>query len=196
MRRGFIIGPALILMLATAASWTAAQETAAPKAASAAVGVKFASPILISSAGQSADVKMVGMMAKRLQLDAKVEIMAKPEQLAGIKTLIIVPGFSSKGLGAAGISQKDELARVAALIKAAEQRKIPILMVHIGGTARRLGQSDAFNELAAKHAKYMLVVEQGNSDGFFTKLAGETKTPLGIVKKIPDTTPALEKLFK
>jgi hypothetical protein len=196
VRRGFIIGSALILLLAIAASWTAAQETAAPKAAGAAEGVKFASPILISSAGQSADVKMVGMMTKRLQLDAKVEMMPKPEQLAGIKTLIIVPGFSSKGLGAAGISQKDEMARVTALINAADQKKIPILMVHIGGTARRLGQSDAFNELAAKHAKYMLVVEQGNSDGFFTKLAGETKTPLGIVKKIPDTMPALEKLFK
>lgn len=196
MRRRFIIGPALILLLAIAASWSAAQETAAPKAARAAEGVKFASPILISSAGQSADVKMVAMMAKRIQLDAKVEMMAKPEQLAGIKTLIVVPGFSSKGLGAAGISQKDEMARVTALIAAADLKKIPILMVHIGGTARRLGQSDAFNELAARHSKYLLVVEQGNSDGFFTKLAGETKAPLGIVKKIPDTVQALERLFK
>jgi hypothetical protein len=174
----------------------AAQEKAAPQAAPAPASLKFSGPILISSAGQSADVKMVGMMAKRLKLDARVEIMAKPEQLDGIKTLIIVPGFSSKGLGAAGISQKDEMARTAALIDAADIKKIPILMVHIGGTARRLGQSDAFNELAAKHAKYMLVVEQGNSDGFFTKLAGETKTPLETVKKIPDAVPAIEKLFK
>lgn len=196
MRRTFIIGPVLVLALAVAASWAAAQGTVAPKAAPATAGAKFASPILISSAGQSADVKMVGMMAKRLQLDARVEMMAKPEQLAGIKTLILVPGFSSKGLGAAGISQRDEMARVTALIQAAIQKKIPILMVHIGGTARRLGQSDGFNELAAKHARYLLVVEQGNADGFFTKLAGETKTPLEIVKKIPDTTPALEKLFK
>lgn len=196
MRRGFNVGPAFVLLLAIAASSMAALVTTAPKAVAAAETVKFASPILISSAGQSADVKMVGMMAKRLQLDAKVEMMAKPEQLAGIKTLIVVPGFSSKGLGAAGISQKDEMARVTALVEAAGQKNIPILMVHIGGTARRLGQSDAFNELAARHAKYLLVVEQGNSDGFFTKLAGVTKTPLGIVKKIPDTTQALEKLFK
>jgi hypothetical protein len=196
VRRRFIIGSALVLLLAIVASWSAAVETPAPKTAPAPAAAKFASPILISSAGQSADVKMVGMMTKRLQLDAKVEMMAKPDQLAGVKTLIVVPGFSSKGLGAAGISQKDEMARVTALLLAADQKKIPILLVHIGGTARRLGQSDAFNEVAAKHAKYMLVVEQGNSDGFFTKLAGGTKTPLELVKKIPDTTQALEKLFK
>jgi hypothetical protein len=196
VRRGFVVSQALILLVAVAATWTAALGTVAPKSAAAAEAVKFSSPILISSAGQSADVKMVGMMAKRLQLDAKVDMMAKPEQLAGIKTLIIVPGFSSKGLGAAGISQKDEMARVTALVAAAGQKNIAILMVHIGGTARRLGQSDAFNELAARHSKYLLVVEQGNSDGFFTKLAGETKKPLEIVKKIPDTTQALEKLFK
>jgi hypothetical protein len=170
---------------------TAAQEPAPASAA-----MKFSAPALISSAGQSADVKMVGMMAKKLELDAKVEIMAKPEQLDGIKTLIIVPGFSSKGLGAAGISQKDELARVVALIDAANKKNIPILMVHIGGKARRQGQSDAFNELAAKNSKYMLVVEQGNADGFFSTLSTETKVPLEIVKKIPDALPSLEKLFK
>ena len=196
MKRMPVINLITLVLLVIAVSMAAAQEKAAPQAASAPAGAKFFGPVLISSAGQSADVKMVGMMAKKIKLDAKVEIMAKPEQLEGIKTLIVVPGFSSKGLGAAGISQKDEMARVTALINAADQKKIPILMVHIGGTARRLGQSDAFNALAAKHSKYMLVVEQGNSDGFFTKLAGETKTPLGIVKKIPDTTQALEKLFK
>jgi hypothetical protein len=184
-----------IILVAIAVSMAAAQEKAAPQAPDTA-SVMFAEPVLISSAGQSADVKMVGMMAKRLELKAKVEIMAKPEQLEGIKTLIIVPGFSSKGLGAAGISQKDEMERVVALIEAADKNKIPILMVHIGGTARRLGQSDAFNELAAKSSKYLIVVEQGNSDGFFTKLSEEAKVPLEIVKKIPDTMPSLEKLFK
>ena len=190
MRREAVMCAIMSLAIAIPLA-TAAQETAP-----AAVGVKFAEPMLISSAGQSADVKMVGMMAKRLELKAKVEIMAKPEQLEGVKTLVLVPGFSSKGLGAAGISQKDEMARVIALIDAANKKKIPILMVHIGGTARRQGQSDAFNELAAKNSKYMLVVEQGNADGFFSKLSSETKVPLEIVKKIPEAMPSLQKLFK
>ncbi len=195
MKRVTVVCSMIMLAIAIPLA-AAAQEKADTPAAPAVAVVKFFGPILISSAGQSADVKMVGMMAKRLELDAKVEMMAKPEHLEGIKTLIVVPGFSSKGLGAAGISQKDEMARVVALIDEADRKNIPILMVHIGGTARRLGQSDDFNKIAAKHSKYMLVVEQGNSDGFFTKLADEAKTPLEIVKKIPETMQPLQKLFE
>ncbi len=66
---------------------------------------KFQQPILISSAGQSADVKLVKMLAQKQQLNANTILMAKPADLSGVKSLIIVPGFSSKGLGAAGISQ-------------------------------------------------------------------------------------------
>ena len=73
---------------------------------------KFKQQILISAAGQSADTKLAGMIFKKLKLDAKENNNAKPGDLNGIKTLVIVPGFSSKGLGAAGISQEQEMNRV------------------------------------------------------------------------------------
>lgn len=158
--------------------------------------VKFSQPALISSAGQSADVKLVGMMAKRLKLDTEVKVMAKPEDLEGMKTLVIVPGFSAKGLGAAGISQKDEMERVVGLVEAANKKEIPILMIHIGGNARRKGQSDAFNELVAKNSKYMVVVAQGNEDGFFTELSEETGVTLDIAEKIPGVMKPMKKLFE
>ncbi len=197
MRRTAVISLIALLAIASPAL-TVAQETepAAEETKPAAEEIKFAQPALISSAGQSADVKLAGMMAKRLELDAKVEIMAVPDNLDGMKTLIIVPGFSSKGLGAAGISQADEMARVIALVDAANEKGIPILMLHIGGKARRMGQSDAFNELAAKNAKYMVVVAQGNEDGFFTTISEESGTPMEVVAKIPDAMQPLEKLFE
>lgn len=197
MRRAAAISLIALLVFASPVL-KAAQETepAAEETKPAAEEIKFAQPALISSAGQSADVKLAGMMAQKLELDAKVEIMAVPDNLDGMKTLIIVPGFSSKGLGAAGISQADEMARVKTLIEAARMKDIPILMLHIGGNARRMGQSDAFNELAAESSKYMVVVAQGNEDGFFTTLSEESGTPLEVVAKIPDAMKPLERLFK
>ncbi len=157
---------------------------------------KFQQPILISSAGQSADVKLVKMLAQKQQLNANTILMAKPTDLSGVKSLIIVPGFSSKGLGAAGISQQDEMDRVQALVKAANEMKIPIILVHIGGNARRKGQSDAFNQLVGDNSKYMIVVKQGDEDGFFTAISKAKNIPLTLVDKIVDSEVPMGNLFK
>jgi hypothetical protein len=157
---------------------------------------KFEQPVLISSAGQSADVKLVKMLAQRQGLNATTILMAKPADLTGFKTLIIVPGFSSKGLGAAGISQQEEMERVQTLIKSANDLKIPIVMLHIGGNARRKGQSDAFNQLVGENSKAMVVVKQGDEDGFFTAIAKEKNIPLTLVEKIAETEAPLGNLFK
>ena len=157
---------------------------------------KFEQPVLISSAGQSADVKLVKLLAQRQKLDATTILMAKPEDIKGFKTLIIVPGFSSKGLGAAGVSQQDEFLRVQTLIKAANDMKIPIVLVHIGGNARRKGQSDSFNQIVADNSKFMIVVKQGDEDGFFTNISIGKKVPLTLVDKIADAEIPLGNLFK
>lgn len=157
---------------------------------------KFAQPVLISSAGQSADVKLVKMLADRQGLNDTTILMAKPSDLSGIKTLIIVPGFSSKGLGAAGVSQQEEFERVQSLIKSANDLKIPIVMLHIGGNARRKGQSDSFNQIVADNSKFMIVVKQGDEDGFFTAIANAKKIPLTLVDKISETEIPLGNLFK
>ncbi|MFC2116902.1 DUF6305 family protein, partial [Bacteroidota bacterium] len=146
--------------------------------------------------GQSADVKLVKMLASRQNLDANTLLMATPTDLEGVKTLIIVPGFSSKGLGAAGISQEDEMNRVQELVNSANSQDIPIIMMHIGGNARRKGQSDAFNSLIANNAKHLIVVAQGNEDNFFTEIASTIKVPMDEVEKISETGAPLGKLFQ
>ncbi|NLE34542.1 MAG: hypothetical protein GX622_05530 [Bacteroidales bacterium] len=157
---------------------------------------KFEQPVLISSAGQSADVKLVKMLAQRQGLDATTILMAKPADLKGFKSLVIVPGFSSKGLGAAGVSQQEEYERVESLIKAANDLKIPIILMHIGGNARRKGQSDSFNQIVADNSKYMLVVRQGDEDGFFSAISKSKNIPLTLVDKIAETAEPLGNLFK
>jgi hypothetical protein len=156
----------------------------------------FEQPALITSAGQSADVTLAGMLFKRLNLNAKASARATASDLDGIKTLVIVPGFSSKGLGAAGISREQELTRVKELIAAAEKKNIPVLTMHIGGKPRRGQQSDDFNTLAVNAAKQLIVVKQGDEDGFFTKLAAVGKKPIIVVGKIAEASQPLASLFK
>ena len=118
------------------------------------------------------------MVASNMEkLEANTVLMAKEADLDAVKTLLIVPGFSSKGLGAAGVSQQEEYERVEAVIKYAKDLKIPIVLMHIGGNARRKGQSDAFNTLVADNAQAMIVVKQADEDGFFTALAEKNNIP-------------------
>jgi hypothetical protein len=156
----------------------------------------FKVPILITSAGQSADVTLAGSLCKKANLEAKALPSAVPADLKGVNTLLIVPGFSSKGLGAAGTSKEDEMERVKKLIAAAQSAKIPILVMHIGGVARRGAQSDDFNRTAVEAARHLIVVKQGNEDGFFTALAAEHHLRIEVVDKIAAVLPPLTAAFK
>jgi hypothetical protein len=176
---------AMLTVFAGALTTTVAQEKQS-----------FKVPILITSAGQSADVTLAGSLCKKANLEAKALPSAVPADLKGVNTLLIVPGFSSKGLGAAGTSKEDEMQRVRTLIAAARSAKIPILVIHIGGMARRGTQSDDFNRTAVEAARHLIVVKQGNEDGFFTALAAEHHIRIEVVDKIAAVLPPLTAAFK
>ncbi len=156
---------------------------------------QYEQPILITSAGQSADVSLAGTLLKKLNLNFKVVNLAKESDLSGIKTLVIVPGFSSKGLGAAGISREKELERVQTLLKAAKAKGIKVLMLHLGGKARRGAQSDDLCQMAANASSLMIVVKQGDEDQFFTKLASQKKVSIKVIDKMAEALTPLKAAF-
>jgi hypothetical protein len=156
---------------------------------------KFEQPVLITSAGQSADVTIAGMLFKKANIQAKALPLARITDLDGVKTLVVVAGFSSKGLGAAGISREQELTRVKSLLAAAQEKKLKVVMLHIGGKARRGNQSDDFNKMAAEASSYLLVVKQGDEDQFFSKIAAENKIPISLVDKIADAVQPVGSIF-
>lgn len=152
---------------------------------------QFEQPLLLTSAGGSADGNLAGVLLQRLGIEYTANHAARVSDLAGFKTLVLVPGFSSKGLGSAGISRDQELTRVAALLKAAKDEGIPVLTLHLGGKARRGPQSDDFNRLAAEAAGLMIVVAQGDEDGFFSEISEGAGVPL---VKAPNIAGAMEPL--
>ena len=102
------------------------------------------------------------------------------DNLGDTKTLIIAAGASSKGLGAAGIDENDELNRAADLVKKAKEKNIKIVVVHIGGEARRGDLSDKFINPVLNSADHIIVVKGGDKYGLFTNAAKSKGIPIDV----------------
>ncbi|MCX7024371.1 MAG: DUF6305 family protein [Spirochaetes bacterium] len=177
----------LIATLAVAVSAVSAQATAA-----------FADrPALLTSIGQSADLEMVKVLLGRAKIQFASDPLVKAAGLpAGARTLILSVGGSSKGLGAAGISTDEEMARSKALIKRARELGMKIIVIHVGGEARRGTLSDAFIEVCVPAGDLVIVVADGDKDGIFEKLAAPTRIPVIKVAKITAAGAPLAAAFK
>lgn len=152
-------------------------------------------PVLITAAGQSADALMVKILAQKNNIAFAFDKLATPDVLKGNAALILVAGGSTKGLGAAKIDKNQELERVDALIKAARAANMKIITMHVGGKARRGKLSDEFNKLSAENADYIIAVQSGDDDNFFSGIAREKKIPLKYIEKIMDAGAELKNIF-
>lgn len=154
-------------------------------------------PAFLTSVGQSADVQMVKTLLDRAGIEHEFNPLATAEELTDeYRTLILVIGGSSKGLGAAGIKPEEEMARVEALLARAAELEQVIIALHVGGEARRGDLSDPFIKKTAPAADYLIVVEEGNKDGLFTQIAADNNIPMDVVKSIAETLEPLQAAFE
>ncbi len=156
---------------------------------------KAQEPVLITSIGQSADILMVKILAKKAGLQFEVDKTAKVEKVDSCKTLIVVCGGSTKGLGAAKIDKEDEYARAEKVIKRAKKNNVAVLAVHVGGKSRRGALSDYFNKLGAENADHIIVVKSGDADGYFTGIAKEKGIGISTSEKIVSIQTILREIF-
>ena len=171
-----------------AAAEAPAEETAEEPAAGETAeegDVTISLPILMTSAGQSADVQMFNAIASRSGVEATARELVEADdiEVGEYNTLVIVVGGSSKGLGAAGIDAEQEQARVDAIIEKLKD-SVTIVVAHIGGQARRGELSDGFINAVLPYAQYLIVVEEGDSDGLFSNYAAENNIPISICPDI------------
>src|SRR4030042_3350775 len=120
-------------------------------------------PLLITSAGQNAEVQIAAVLAKRAGLNYTLSKQATAADLGSMKTLVLVLGTSLKGLGAAGLDVEKERERGIALIAFAQKNQVPLLCLHLGGEARRRQHTEDPIAEALPLAKMLLVVKSGNS---------------------------------
>jgi len=156
-----------------------------------------AKPAFLTTVGQSADIEMVKVLLDRSAVPHKDNAQAKAGDLAasGAKTLVVVLGGSTKGLGAAGISPDAEIERAKGILAEAKKLGMTVIGVHVGGEARRGQLSDRFIQAAVPSCQYLVVVADGDKDGFITKLAG-TAIPIDKVERISKAVEPLQKAFK
>ncbi len=154
-------------------------------------------PAIVTAIGQSADFEMIKVLLTRNKIPFTADTLVKAESLDGTaRTLILVVGGSSKGLGAAGISADAEAARTEALLKRARDLKMTVITVHVGGASRRGAMSDGFINLCVPLSNYAIVVEAGDQDGLFAKLAAKANITLRKVDRISAVGAPLAAAFR
>ena len=179
-------------------AFIAAAFLACASFAASAQGVAFKAelPVLVTSSGQSLDGFTAKTLLTRAGVANEYKALAKVADLDKAKTVVIAFGASVKGFGAAGITIDTELARTRELLAAARQKKIRVIGMHIGGAERRTGLSKEIVELVAPASEWLIVWEDGNGDGYFTKLAAEKKIPLTLIKQPMESGKILAAAFK
>lgn len=173
---------------------TKQEQQAVPTSSSGLKSAEFDQPMLITSVGQSADAQMVKALAERNGLKYQYDISAKSDALNNAKTLVIVIGGSSKGMGAAGVNQAQEEQRAKDLVAKAKEKNVKIIGMHVGGSSRRGELTDRFIPLIAE-ANYLIVVADGDNDKAFSKIANG-KMPIDFPANIADVGKYLKAAFK
>lgn len=197
----FLISAILFtLFLLVVSSFIAAQEKA----------VKAELPVLITSCGQSPGPMKLKVFAKRLKLDQVYNLQATAQDLVAknkegnpFKSIIIVTGASLKGMGAAGISIEDELARAKGLIEEARKQGIMVIGAHIEGMARRAqgaAPGDNSDELSidavCQNSDLLIIRKDGDADGRFTTISKNKNIPMITFEKNMELNDVLINLFQ
>ncbi len=156
----------------------------------------FGEPVILTSAGQSADMDVVNELCTEAGLLVYADKMFAPGNLSpDTKTLIVSVGTSAAGLSTSGTDQATELQRAAELMKSAGEMGVRVIAVHTGGETRRGDVNDELISQVFPQADAAVVLSSGDSDGMMAELLNQSEVPSAIVQDIPAFIEALQGAF-
>ena len=155
----------------------------------------YSQPVFVTSFGQSTDAAMLDTVMKRIGVDYAYNATANADAVKGYKTVVIAVGASTKGLGAAGISESEETERAKAIMQAIAETGAQVICCHIGGSARRGTLSDVFADMVMEKASYIVLKEDANFDYKFTKYAEEHNLPISLIYATKDALTVFTDVF-
>ena len=176
------------------------KQTDAPQPSeesTAAAAAAFEGPALVVSVGKSADISIAKSMMTRIKVDYDVyeSESGKDIDLTGVKTVVIVPGVSTKGLGEAGIQLDEELGAARKIVEKIDAADVKVLVAHLGGSSRRDDLTDQFIDVILPIADHIVCLDEGNRDGKFTDYAAAHGVPCDSAENISGLVANVQKLF-
>ena len=174
MAMGLIVGLALA---------TTAQEFVIPENLPVLVA-----PVYVTTCGQSPGALMVGLLLAEAGLVyEQIDLLTADELLAECPidtmkdeagVLFVTTGTSLKGMGAAGVDVDSEVSRCTALIEAARELGMVIIVGQVEGASRRVDEYDEQTITSMSPLADLLITRNdANEDGYFTTLAEELEIP-------------------
>ena len=155
----------------------------------------YSQPVFVTSFGQSTDAAMLDTVMKRIGVDDVYNATATADAIKGYKTIVIAVGASTKGLGAAGISEAEETARAKEIMQVINETGAEVICCHIGGSARRGTLSDEYSDMVMAKASYIVLKEDANFDYKFTKYAEEHNLPISLIYATKDALTVFTDVF-
>lgn len=178
-------------------------------------------PVLLTSAGQCPQIDVlsmvadlakikydvcrmpsVAMLAKGVGMDKsnKVEVntdLKKYPYGTPYKSVFVTMGASMKGMGAAGIDADFENKRVEEVMAWFKKQGLFIVGVHIAGEDRRYHYlSEGMIDRVAPFCNLLLIANDSNKDGRFTKISNDKKIQMVLVDTEFDLVDILAQMFK
>ena len=156
---------------------------------------RYSQPVFVTSFGQSTDAAMLDTVMKRIGVEYVYNATATADAIKGYKTVVIAVGASTKGLGAAGISEAEETERAKAIMQVIQETGAEVICCHIGGSARRGTLSDLFADMVMAKASWIVLKEDANFDYKFTKFAEVNNVPISLIYATKDALTVFQEVF-
>jgi hypothetical protein len=159
--------------------------------------------VYLTTIGQTADMDTVfniismvyGTEFAELAAEVTMDNMLTAAEVPAGSIVIIVPGASSKGMGAAGTNQTLEQARAIAFSTRAAAEEITVFVVHTGGSQRRGVESDPLITASSTAASLLMVIDTANYDNFFDNLADTYDVPVYYYSAAVSLVPPFRQIF-
>jgi len=167
-------------------------------------------PVLLTSCGQSPGPTRIEFFLNRLELEHEFLDMATAQDLIDrqasghpFKSIIIVTGASLKGMGAAGVSMREELIRTEALIAEAKRQGLTVIGAHVEGMARRAQGAAAGDnsdeqsiDAVMPFSDLMIVRQDGDEDRRFSIISENDGIPLILFEKNMEMGDVIGRVFQ
>lgn len=153
-------------------------------------------PIVITSAGQNTDTYIIRDIANQLMIRSFFMPQAREVDLNDINTLVFVVGYSSLGTKLQNISYEEEKVRIIKLLEKAEDNKLKIMTVAIGGEYTHDNKTEELLKLVGAKTDYFIGIRESSNEGILTELAKERDIPLTLVGEVKDISGPFASAFR